>query len=87
MNTRFRHRPRTTDILTFVYPPDHVELYMSLSVARRQARERGVGLSQECQRLLVHGLCHVAGMDHYTVADFQQMRRTECEVLVQCLVA
>lgn len=83
MNRQFRGKNKTTDVLTFV-DPELVEIYISIDVARHQARERKITLQQECQRLLVHGLCHAAGMDHHTMAEFQEMRRREFEVLVQC---
>lgn len=83
MNRQFRQKNKTTDVLTFVYA-DMVEIYISQAVARKQARERKVTLTQECQRLLVHGLCHALGMDHHTRDDFKEMRRREFEVLVQC---
>lgn len=86
MNRQFRQKNKTTDVLTFVYA-DMVEIYMSQTVARKQARERKVTLTQECQRLLVHGLCHALGMDHHTRDDFMEMRRREFEVLVQCDIA
>lgn len=86
MNLQFRGKNKTTDVLTFVYP-DLVEIYISLPVARRQARERKVTMAQECQRLLVHGMCHALGMDHHSRKDFMEMRRREFEVLVQCQLA
>ncbi len=81
MNWQFRGINRTTDVLTFLDP---VEIYISVDAARRQARQRKVTLHQECLRLLVHGLCHAAGMDHHTRKGFMEMRRREFEVLVQC---
>lgn len=86
MNRQFRKKNKTTDVLTFVYPA-LIEVYISLAVARQQARERKVTLAQECQRLLVHGICHAMGMDHYSRKDFIEMRRREFEVLVQCDLA
>lgn len=83
MNRQFRGKDKTTDVLTFVYP-DLVEIYLSLPVARRQARERRITLAQECRRLLVHGICHAMGFDHHTRDEFIEMRRREFEVLVQC---
>jgi probable rRNA maturation factor len=85
MNRQFRNKNKTTDVLTFV-DDEFVEIYISIPVARRQARERKITLLQECQRLIVHGLCHAAGYDHHTVPDFQKMRRREFEVLVQCAI-
>lgn len=83
LNRQFRGKNKTTDVLTFV-DPMFVEIYISLPVAKRQARQRGITLHQECLRLLVHGLCHSVGMDHHTLPEFQEMRRREFEVLVQC---
>lgn len=83
MNRQFRGKDRTTDVLTFVYP-DMVEIYISLPVARKQASDRKVTLARECQRLIVHGMCHALGMDHHTRKEFMEMRRREFEVLVQC---
>ncbi len=85
MNAQFRGKKKTTDVLTFD-DPELMEIYISLDVAKRQARERKITLHQECLRLLVHGLCHAAGMDHHTLAEFQDMRRREFEVLVQCAI-
>lgn len=84
MNTRYRHKAKTTDVLSFQYPPDGAELYVSLTVAKRQARARKITLANECQRLLVHGLCHLAGHDHHTLPEFMTMRQTEFEVFIQC---
>lgn len=85
MNRQFRRKNKTTDVLTFAYP-DLVEIYISLAVAKKQARDRKITLHQECLRLVVHGLCHAAGMDHHTLAEFAAMRRREFEVLVQCKI-
>lgn len=82
MNREFRRKDKTTDVLTFVYP-DLVEIYIALTAARRQARARHVTVAQECRRLVVHGLCHAAGMDHHTREGFMEMRRREFEWLVQ----
>lgn len=86
MNRQFRSKNMTTDVLTFV-DADLVEIYISLPVARKQARARRITVGQECLRLLVHGLCHAMGMDHHSREDFIEMRRREFEVLVQCDIA
>lgn len=85
LNRQFRSKNKTTDVLTFV-DPMFVEIYISVPVAKRQARQRRITLHQECMRLLVHGLCHAAGMDHHTLPEFKEMRRREFEVLVQCAI-
>lgn len=86
MNRQFRGKNKTTDVLTFA-DPELMEIYISLDAAGRQARRRKITLHQECLRLLVHGMCHVAGLDHHTRDEFMEMRRREFEVLVQCDLA
>ncbi|PIR20565.1 MAG: rRNA maturation RNase YbeY [Deltaproteobacteria bacterium CG11_big_fil_rev_8_21_14_0_20_47_16] len=85
LNQQYRKKNKTTDVLTFVYDAHNADIYMSLAVAKRQAKERNVTLMQECQRLFVHGISHAAGMDHHTPSDFEAMRKFEFEVLIQCV--
>ena len=39
-------------------------IVIAMGVAQRQAKEMGHTLSAEVTRLLVHGVCHLAGYDH-----------------------
>ncbi len=58
------------------------DVVISLETARRQARENGVTLRQEVDRLLVHGILHLAGYDHEVSArEERRMKRKEREML------
>jgi probable rRNA maturation factor len=70
LNGRYRGKARPTDVLSF--PADVAEgegivagdIAISLPTMRRNAAAYGVPESEELKRLLVHGLLHLAGMEH-----------------------
>jgi probable rRNA maturation factor len=75
LNREFRGKDRPTDVLSF--PPlqapgagtrDHGagDLAISLETAARQARSLGHTLETEVRVLILHGLLHLAGLDHET---------------------
>ncbi len=73
LNRRYRGIDRTTDVLSFsqregqfadIRPDILGDIVISIPTAVRQAREQNHSLSQEIERLLVHGLLHLLGYDH-----------------------
>jgi probable rRNA maturation factor len=80
LNTRFRHKNKATDVLSF--PAEGIgaeeiagDLAISVPTARRQAVEQGHSLSTEIKVLILHGLLHLSGYDHET--DNGKMARRE----------
>jgi probable rRNA maturation factor len=71
LNREFRGKNYATDVLSF--PPD--EMAISLDRASAQAKELGHSLDDELRVLMLHGLLHLAGMNHET--DAGEMRRAE----------
>jgi probable rRNA maturation factor len=58
-----------TDVITFALGADPsgtviADIYICPDVARRQAKEFGVGVREETARLVVHGLLHACGWEH-----------------------
>lgn len=68
LNAAFRRKNKATDVLSFPPPPFAAEvagdLAISIDTAARQAREFGHSLETELKILLIHGLLHLAGLDH-----------------------
>jgi probable rRNA maturation factor len=70
LNRRYRRRNRPTDVLAF--PADAGagallgDIVISIPYATRQARKRGQPVSEEVDRLLLHGYLHLLGYDHET---------------------
>ena len=77
LNKGFRHKDKTTDVLTF---PDDAscEIVISIDQARRQAATEKHSLATELRYLLLHGLLHALGYDHET--DDGQMNAVELRV-------
>lgn len=88
LNRKFRHKNRTTDILTFPADDSYADprrhgrplgdLVISIDQARRQAHEEKHSIAMEIRYLLVHGVLHALGYDHET--DKGEMNEMEREV-------
>ncbi len=84
LNSKFRGKNKTTDVLSFPLGSDLKgdspflgEVYVSFQQAKRQAKECGVSLPQELQRLVAHGVLHLLGYDHQTKKEASEMRKKE----------
>jgi rRNA maturation RNase YbeY len=86
LNRRWRGRAGATDVLSFsLREGAHArhrgallgDVVIAVSVARRQAGERGHTLEAECLRLLIHGVLHLLGYDHARPAEARVMRAKE----------
>jgi probable rRNA maturation factor len=78
LNRRFRKKNKATDVLSFPADPGYGvagDLAVSVETAARQAAEQGHRLSVELRVLMLHGMLHLAGMDHE--ADAGEMARKE----------
>jgi len=83
LNRRYRGIDRTTDVLSFnldpAKDPDGVfgEVYISPTVAARQALRHAVPVTCEISRLFCHGLLHLLGYDHAGEAEGSVMKTRE----------
>jgi probable rRNA maturation factor len=75
LNARYRGKDQATDVLSFsqgegmrIAVPARQrpagDLVISVDTLRRGAAERGTREDGELERLVVHGILHLAGMDH-----------------------
>ncbi len=84
LNRRFRKMNKATDVLSFPAAPGFGvagDLAISVETAARQAAEQGHRLSVELRVLMLHGLLHLAGMDHEI--DDGKMARKERRLRAQ----
>lgn len=82
LNRDFRGKNKPTDVLSFPAPPELAKLHagdlaISIDTARRQAEEHGHTLAVELRVLLLHGLLHLAGMDHETDSGEMAARESQ----------
>jgi probable rRNA maturation factor len=53
------------------------DVVVSIETAEQQARARGLPLDAELRDLVIHGVLHLAGLDHQSAADARRMRELE----------
>jgi probable rRNA maturation factor len=93
LNRAYRGKDRPTDVLSFSLregrfgeiTPALGDVVISLDTAARQAEERGLGLGEEVDRLLVHGILHLAGYDH-EISPREERRMTRKERAMRALL-
>jgi probable rRNA maturation factor len=83
LNRTFRKKNKATDVLSFPAPEELAgqhsgDLAISIDTAARQAESFGHSLNDEVKILLLHGLLHLAGMDHEV--DSGEMAAREAEL-------
>jgi probable rRNA maturation factor len=86
LNSFFRGKALTTDVLSFPYEPDGFDpdrsnlgdIVISVEQAERQAKENGLTLENEIQQLILHGVLHLSGYDHET--DDGEMNKRELQL-------
>jgi probable rRNA maturation factor len=88
LNRAFREVDAPTDVLSFatdVQPrPDTLylgDVVISFPRAREQAKTGGHPVEAELQLLVVHGVLHLLGHDHYTEAEKNVMWKAQAAVL------
>jgi len=90
LNRAYRGKDWPTDVLSFSLREGEFgvvsralgDVVISLETAKRQARENGLTLGEEVNRLLVHGILHLAGYDHeISPREERRMKRREREML------
>lgn len=87
LNSTYRKKHKTTDVLSFSYLDDPSREYIgdvviSLPQARRQAKK---GVRRECVDLLVHGILHVMGYDHERPVDAKKMLPLQADIVSRIL--
>ena len=86
LNSFFRGKNSTTDILSFPHEPDEFDndasnlgdIVISVEQAARQAEENVLTLENEIKQLILHGLLHLCGYDHET--DNGEMNARELDL-------
>ena len=86
LNSLFRGKDSTTDVLSFPRQPDEFDpdqndlgdIVISAEQAQKQSIENDLSLDDELRQLILHGLLHLCGYDHET--DDGEMNARELEL-------
>lgn len=63
-NNTYRNKDYPTNILSFPLSETEGEIYICLSIARKDAKEFGMTYRQFLHLLFIHGVLHLKGHDH-----------------------
>lgn len=79
LNRRYRRKDKPTDVLSFPATGNGVagDIAISAEVAARSARRFGHSAAAEVKILILHGLLHLAGLDHDHTRDRGRMSSRE----------
>lgn len=85
LNSLFRGKKSTTDVLSFPHEPDEFDpdksnlgdIVISVEQAQKQAEENGLTLEGEIKQLILHGVLHLCGYDHETDGGEMNLRELE----------
>ena len=88
-NLMYRGVDEATDVLSFengYTDPENGRLHLgdiliSFETAKRQAAIRNLDMMAEIEMLLVHGILHLAGMDHASRSEWEEMSTLQDAIL------
>jgi probable rRNA maturation factor len=85
LNREYRGRDYATNVLSFRYSsrPLEGDIVIAAQVVAREAREQGKPLRAHHAHMLVHGLLHLAGLDHERAAHAKRMESRERAILAR----
>ncbi len=69
LNRTFRGKDKPTNILSFTLDKKTGEIFIAVSVAKRQAKSFGRKLDNFIAFLFIHGLMHLKGYDHSSTME------------------
>jgi probable rRNA maturation factor len=83
LNREYRGRDYATNVLTFVYGtrPLAGDIVVCAPVVAREAKAQGKPVVAHHAHLLVHGLLHLAGLDHEREDEARRMEARERRIL------
>ena len=84
VNRQYLHHDYYTDIITFDYDEDDVisgDLFISLDTVRSNAQQLGVPYAQELNRVIIHGILHLCGINDKGPGEREIMEAAENKAL------
>lgn len=64
LNRIYRKKNKPANVLSFRYGPDYGEIILCPEVIRKEAKWQGNSYRFQKNRMIVHGLLHLAGIHH-----------------------
>lgn len=96
-NKEYRHKDKATDVLSFPFYPELKageriaatsddeknlgDLIIAPEYMQADAHTMGITLEERLEHIIVHGICHLLGYDHYTPDKDVVMHDLETKML------
>ncbi len=92
LNNAFRDKDYATNVLTFVYHDKKSrnlegDIVLCAPVVNREAKEQKKPPQNHYAHLTIHGLLHLAGLDHINAKDAKVMEALEVALLAKLKIA
>ncbi len=86
LNKKYRNKNSPTDILSWIYHENNLEIEGEMVISAESVREQSIvngwDFSTELIRLLAHGCVHIAGLDHENSdKEAREMLKLEIKLL------
>ena len=90
LNANWRAKDKPTNVLSFpAFPPNRTaplppmlgDIVLAAETVRREALDEGKPLENHISHLVVHGFLHLAGYDHETDDEAEEMEQLERQIL------
>ncbi len=85
LNCDYRGKNYATNVLTFAYGEEEGilsgDVILCAPVVEREASEQGKDSLAHYAHLTVHGILHMQGYDHETIAEAREMEALEVEIM------
>ncbi len=84
VNKDFLHHDYYTDIITFDYSEENVingDIIISIDTVRSNSKVFDKDFLEELQRVIIHGILHLCGINDKTKEEAKQMRKAEDKAL------
>ncbi|MBD3281178.1 rRNA maturation RNase YbeY [Candidatus Uhrbacteria bacterium] len=86
-NRAYRKKNKPTDVLSFAYAPRRKseglegDIIICPAYVKQDIKNSDTPFTEQMKRLLVHGVLHLAGMDHAKEADAKKMFTKQEKIL------
>jgi len=85
INQKYHHSFGPTDVLSFTYLSNRSiiegDILICPTYTKKLAKQNKSNYHQELQRLLIHGILHLAGYDHFTDKEEKKMFKIQEKLL------
>ena len=82
LNKKHRKKNKSTDVLSFPLGDDSGDIFICLSIAKKEAKRENISIEAKLAQLTVHGFLHLLGYDHErSVGGAKKMFALENKIL------